>query len=174
MSLWPEHDNWNAGWEESSWDVTSNWSFEPDFCVTLGISAWIACRQCPSQTMEKCVAPCQPCRALLAHSRKAWDLLNRVRNARGYYPIVRLAVPCTVENASKGVQKGTKTGKPVKGKNKNMNGNKRRDVEGPQRPTRCFICNHSGHLGRDCPPRGKGTPRSDSSHSPGFSCFAWA
>ena len=37
---------------------------------------------------------------------EARDVLNRVRNARGYYPIVGLAVLRALENVGKSVQKG--------------------------------------------------------------------
>ena len=46
----------------------------------------------------------------------ARNLLSRVRNARGYYPIVGLAVPLAVENSSKKAQKGTETGNSGKTK----------------------------------------------------------
>ena len=42
---------------------------------------------------------------------EAPDLMNRVRNSRGYYPVVGLAVPPTLENSGTRVHKGVKAGK---------------------------------------------------------------
>ena len=34
-SFWPECDGWNTGWEDSSWDSVSFWSYEPEFSEPL-------------------------------------------------------------------------------------------------------------------------------------------
>ena len=108
---------------------------------------------------------------------EARDPLNRVRNGRGDDPIVGLAALLAIENAGKGVQKGAKTGKVWKRQSQEHERKERTNVKGQGQVKKghdvaSFVT--SGHLGRDCPSRGKGKARSDSSHKLGFSGFAWA
>ena len=98
--------------------------------------------------------------------------VRRWRNARGH---VGRAERCSSGNRERQQRssEGRKDGKAWRRRRQEHE----REVTGHGQakwPTRCVIRNQSGHTGRNCPSRVQGTVRSDSSHSPGFSRFAWA
>ena len=156
----PEHDTWNADWDESSWDSTSNWSYEPRYSAVLLLELLPATQDsrvdCLSSVSESDDGDLHATMSAMHSAARTFtearDPKNRVRNARGDDPIVGLAALLAIENASKGVQKGAKTGKCGKGKcqeHERKEKDKRQRARAGQKGviTLCFMCNQSGHSG---------------------------
>ena len=107
-SFWPEHDTWNTGWDESYWDNTSLWNCVPqhltDSSLDLSIcnSRWL-CGWFTSGRVRRrrCASNHVGHEQRSAHIHCSSGLLNRVRNSRGYHPVVGVAVSPTIENGGK-------------------------------------------------------------------------
>ena len=95
--FWPEHDTWNTGWDESHRDDTSHWSFEPEYSAVSPLDHAIqdgsvdgtsSVSESDDGDMHAAMSAMNSAARTLTEAR---GLLNRVRNARGYYPVVGLA-----------------------------------------------------------------------------------
>ena len=107
----PEHDTWNDDWDESSWDSTTNWGYEPQDSAALLLELLPATHNrrvdCLSSVSESDDGDLHATMSAMQSAARtfteAWDPLNRVRTSRGDYRIVGLGALLAIENAGKGV-----------------------------------------------------------------------
>ena len=181
------HDSWSEG-PDQSWSGASEegWQYEPNplnsalAAIEDGSIIEIdASSEAPSSTELQLAAAAYT--GAQRSFQEARDILNQVRTARGYYPVVGLAAIPSFGNSDGGKSgskdKGFGKGKLYKGlgksfspsrgkgfgksKSKGFAGKSKGGFKGPRE---CFLCG-ADHLARDCPRNGKGPGKGKSGGS---------
>ena len=111
--FWPEHENWNTGlWAHESEEPECSAVSTLDLLPAIqdgSVDGMSPVSESDDREMHAAVSVMNNAARTFT---KAWGLLNRVRNARGYYSVVGLAVPLAIEDGGESVQKGAKMETP--------------------------------------------------------------
>ena len=138
-------------------------------CVALApllapFSGATVCEQGRLRCFEFCLSPMTEKCAVA----EAWSLRNRVRNARGFSPVVGLAVLPVSESPGTVLRRERNLGIWAKAWDWARTARRARTPQATSSTRGQHAASSAGHLGRYCLSRGQAAPRS----SPGFSGFA--